>query len=87
MSSFSSQARALPVAAHGPASRATAPWTKVFRTLVAWIISQRRMQREMKELMALDDRMLADIGLTAEQVEHVRRSRLSFTALNKFVRM
>jgi uncharacterized protein YjiS (DUF1127 family) len=38
---------------------------------IAWIEFRYRQRREMKELMALDDRLLADIGLRRGQVQYL----------------
>jgi uncharacterized protein YjiS (DUF1127 family) len=43
------------------------------KQLAAWIRNKRRFRRAMNELMALDDRLLADIGLTRGQVEQAAR--------------
>jgi uncharacterized protein YjiS (DUF1127 family) len=63
---------ALPRDAVAPLS-ATARQLHPLKRLTAWIRNKRRIHRGMKELMALDDRMLADIGLTRAQVEHAAR--------------
>jgi uncharacterized protein YjiS (DUF1127 family) len=38
---------------------------------IAWIEVRRQQRRAMKELMALDDRLLADIGLRRGQIEYM----------------
>jgi uncharacterized protein YjiS (DUF1127 family) len=38
---------------------------------IAWIEFRRQLRCDMKELMALDDRLLADIGLRRGQIEYV----------------
>ena len=40
---------------------------------IAWIGSRRRLHRDIKELMALDDRMLSDIGLSRSDVDYAAR--------------
>jgi uncharacterized protein YjiS (DUF1127 family) len=40
---------------------------------IAWIGSRRRLRRDVRELMALDDRILRDIGLRRCDVEHAAR--------------
>jgi uncharacterized protein YjiS (DUF1127 family) len=40
---------------------------------IAWIASRRRLRRDVKELMALDDRILRDIGLSRSDVECAAR--------------
>jgi uncharacterized protein YjiS (DUF1127 family) len=47
--------------------------TRPIRQGLAWIGSQRRLRRDIKELMALDDRILRDIGLSRCDVEHGAR--------------
>jgi uncharacterized protein YjiS (DUF1127 family) len=41
---------------------------------VAWIRDQERIRQDTNRLMTLDDRLLADIGLERDQVEHALRS-------------
>jgi uncharacterized protein YjiS (DUF1127 family) len=38
---------------------------------IAWIRFRRQLRRDVKELMALDDHLLADIGLKRGQIEYV----------------
>jgi uncharacterized protein YjiS (DUF1127 family) len=45
----------------------------VLRRLIAWFSNERRIRRGIDELMALDDRMLSDIGLTRGSIEHAAR--------------
>ena len=45
---------------------------------IAWIGSRRRLHRDIKELMALDDRILRDIGLRRGEVEYAARYGRSF---------
>lgn len=40
---------------------------------IAWFGSRRRLQRAIKELRALDDRTLRDIGLRRVEVEYAAR--------------
>jgi uncharacterized protein YjiS (DUF1127 family) len=40
---------------------------------IAWIGFRRRLHRDVKELMALDDRILRDIGLNRSDVECAAR--------------
>lgn len=47
--------------------------TNPIKRSIAWIWSTRRTRRAARELMALDDRMLADIGLTRGQVVYAVR--------------
>jgi len=55
----------------------TEPWRAALANLIkrwgARIKNERRVRDAMNELAALDDRMLADIGLSREDVEHVVR--------------
>jgi uncharacterized protein YjiS (DUF1127 family) len=41
--------------------------------LASWISSERAMRRGAAELRAMDDRLLADIGLTRDMVEYLAR--------------
>jgi uncharacterized protein YjiS (DUF1127 family) len=73
-------------ARHWPAESqdSTAPWqaapVKAVNRLFAWIRNKRRIRRAIDELMALDDRMLSDIGLARGNIEHAARyGRLSST--------
>ena len=40
---------------------------------IAWIESRRRLRRDIKELMALDDRILRDIGLRRSDIDYAAR--------------
>ena len=40
---------------------------------IRWLASQRAMRRSAAELRAMDDRRLADIGLTRDMVEYLTR--------------
>ena len=40
---------------------------------IAWIGSRRRLHRDIREMMALDDRILRDIGLRRSDVECAAR--------------
>jgi uncharacterized protein YjiS (DUF1127 family) len=40
---------------------------------IAWIAARRRLRRAVKEMMALDDRMLRDIGLSRSDIELAAR--------------
>ncbi|HKF74412.1 MAG TPA: DUF1127 domain-containing protein [Stellaceae bacterium] len=42
----------------------------VARRGVAWYRTRRRMRRAVAELMALDDRMLADIGVSRSEIPY-----------------
>jgi uncharacterized protein YjiS (DUF1127 family) len=57
----------------GPIGRRQATWAPVLRRLIAWFRNERRIRRGIDELRALDDRMLADIGLTRATIEHAAR--------------
>lgn len=39
-----------------------------FKRSIAWLLAERRARRSERELMALDDRLLADIGLSRAQI-------------------
>jgi uncharacterized protein YjiS (DUF1127 family) len=45
---------------------------------IAWIAARRELRRAVKELMALDDRILRDIGLRRSEVELAARFGRSF---------
>jgi uncharacterized protein YjiS (DUF1127 family) len=47
--------------------------TRPIKQGISWIGSRHRMRRQVEELMALDDRLLADIGLRRGQVEYLAR--------------
>jgi uncharacterized protein YjiS (DUF1127 family) len=72
MSSFTIESRTARVAAPAVGS-----WRNVLVKSIgrgfAWIASRRRMRHDIDALMALDDRMLADIGLGRGDVEYVAR--------------
>lgn len=40
---------------------------------ISWIGSRRRLHRDIEELMALDDRILRDIGLSRSDIDHAAR--------------
>lgn len=44
---------------------------KAVRSLAAGIAERRRLAREFDELQRMDDRMLADIGITRGEIDHV----------------
>ncbi len=46
---------------------------KSIKRRTEWMRVERRSRRGIDDLMALDDRMLADIGLTRGDVAHVAR--------------
>ena len=45
---------------------------------IAWIGSRRRLRRDVRELLALDDRILRDIGLRRSDVDYAARHGRSF---------
>jgi uncharacterized protein YjiS (DUF1127 family) len=55
----------------------TGPWqaalVRAIERLIVWIRNERRIRREIDELMALDDRLLCDIGLSREHIEYAAR--------------
>jgi uncharacterized protein YjiS (DUF1127 family) len=53
----------LPAAARSSAASRQTLLVSSIKQLIAWIRSTHRVHRGIHELMALDDRMLADIGL------------------------
>jgi uncharacterized protein YjiS (DUF1127 family) len=40
---------------------------------IAWIDARRQLQRDVKELVALDDRILRDIGLSRSDIDNAAR--------------
>jgi uncharacterized protein YjiS (DUF1127 family) len=63
-----------------PLARSHAAWPSIGRVLlrsaqqvIAWFESRRRLRRAECELMALDDRTLADIGLRRADVYYALR--------------
>jgi uncharacterized protein YjiS (DUF1127 family) len=66
-------ARQLPVRVLGSARSWKAALVNTVNRLVAWINSVRAIRSGIAELRAMDDRLLADIGLTREQVEYLSR--------------
>jgi uncharacterized protein YjiS (DUF1127 family) len=74
MSSSTIAPRPLPAKQPGSAAQ---PWhaapVQAIKRLIARIRNERRIRRAVDELMALDDRTLADIGLTRGDVERVVR--------------
>lgn|SRR5262245_4917906 len=66
-------ARLLAAGSRGSAGRRQATQAPVLGRLIAWFRNERRIRRGVDELMALDDRMLSDIGLTRGSVEHAAR--------------
>jgi uncharacterized protein YjiS (DUF1127 family) len=51
------------------------PWPNWFHDLAPSLSRMWRKRRERRRLLQLDDRMLADIGLTREQAEQEARKR------------
>ena len=41
--------------------------------LIAWIQAERRVRRDRVQLLAADDRLLADIGLARGEIDHAVR--------------
>jgi uncharacterized protein YjiS (DUF1127 family) len=71
----------------GLAACATTPWLHPIKQLALWIRNKRRIRRAVNELMALDDRMLTDIGLTRGQVEQAARRGRSLAPLDGIARI
>jgi uncharacterized protein YjiS (DUF1127 family) len=65
--------RALPLESQDPAAPRLAAPVKAIKRLIVWTRNERRLRRGVNELMALDDRMLADIGLTRGDIGHAAR--------------
>ena len=55
-----------PVCALSPAEEYSSTLKVIFHTLVAWL-ERRRRRQALLELAKLDDRLLADVGLTRAQ--------------------
>lgn len=53
---------------------------------IAWIEARRRLQRDARELMALDDRILRDIGLSRREIEYAARHGKGFDRYRNRVR-
>ena len=47
--------------------------TELVRNGIGWLVTRRRIRRGIKELMALDDQMLADIGLSRSELVQAAR--------------
>ncbi len=67
------ECRTLPAAVLSAAGSCQALLVDSIKQLIAWIRSTHRMHRAIHELMALDDRMLADIGLSRGGVMYTAR--------------
>ena len=70
MSTSTIQSRASPTAALIPGLRQL---TRLIKRLIAWMVWEWTIRRGIDALMALDDRALADVGLTRGAVEHLVR--------------
>ena len=57
----------------GQGLAASWPVVRVIRRLIAWIRAERRIRRGIAELSALDDNLLADIGVARGQIAHASR--------------
>ena len=66
-------ARLLAPASRGPAGPRQTTRVPVLRRLIAWFRNERQIRHGIDELMALDDRMLSDVGLTRGSIEHAAR--------------
>jgi uncharacterized protein YjiS (DUF1127 family) len=60
-----------------PIELSTESWTTIvmepIKRAISRIGSERRIRRDIGELMALDDRMLADLGVSRSNIEYVVR--------------
>jgi uncharacterized protein YjiS (DUF1127 family) len=73
MSSTTIGARGLATGPRVPAGRAQATRANGVRRLIEWIRNERQIRRSIRELSALDDRLLADIGVPRGHIEYVSR--------------
>lgn len=53
---------------------------------IGWIDARRRLQRDVSELMALDDRLLRDIGLNRLEIDHAARHGRDFDSYRDRIR-
>jgi uncharacterized protein YjiS (DUF1127 family) len=72
MSSSTIETRVAPSADLSPGSWLAAP-VRSIRQGIAWIGFRRRLRRDVREMMALDDRILRDIGVRRSEVEYAAR--------------
>ena len=72
MTSLFLQSDNAPAAATRPSSWHVAMMQSVIRQLER-IGARRRLHRDLQDLLSLDDRMLADIGLTRDDAKHIAR--------------
>ena len=73
MSTTTIERRSLPTARRAAGRAVLAAPLKAGKRLMAWISDERRIRRGIRELRALDDRLLADIGLSHGGIEHAAR--------------
>jgi uncharacterized protein YjiS (DUF1127 family) len=76
------ECRTLPAAALSSAGSCRALLVNSIKQLIAWIRSTDRMRRAIHELMALDDRILADISLSRGGVMYAARHGSLLNTLN-----
>ena len=65
--------RALPAARERAGTAGNPALVKAVRRLLAWIRSERQIRSGIRDLRALDDQILADIGLPRGHIEYAAR--------------
>jgi uncharacterized protein YjiS (DUF1127 family) len=74
----------LAAGSRGTAGRRQIARAQALRRLIAWFRKERRVRHGIDEMMALDDRLLDDIGLTRGSIEHAARYGTSARPITTF---